>query len=52
MFGTEHENNADNALMFQLLLKCAYTAARTVQVPVLCEAAGAQEAKKQHSQDR
>lgn len=35
--------------MFQVLLRCAYTELRIVQVPILCEAAGAQEAKKEHA---
>lgn len=39
-------------LMFQLLLRRACTEARIVQVPMVCKAAGAQEAKKEHGQDR
>lgn len=44
--------STDKTLMFQLLLRCACTEVRTVQVPMVCEAAGAQEAKKEHGHDR
>lgn len=42
----------DNRLMFRLLLSSAYSKSRTLQCLMLCRGAGAQEAQREHSQER